>query len=1041
MRKLISLLVFVSLFQSLKAQEPWQNPEVLSINKEPAHAQVLPLETDDYSAVDSRYFKDLRGEWQFAFFKNPFQCPGDFFQTQFNDNEWQTIQVPSNWELQGSGEPTYAGQQYDWQPQNEVPEIPTSYNPTGCYRKTFDLPRKWDDKEVYLFFGGVSSAFSVWLNGQFVGYSQDSKLPAEFNLTPFLKDKDNLLAVKVVRWSNGSFLEAYDTWRLSGIERSVFMYAKPKVHIWDYQVHTDLASNYKTGKFSVDFTVRNHIPDNRKRYLINVTLYSPEGNAVYNEVKQIPQTKDSVWHVTFEKQLKKIWLWTAETPNLYNLDIQLRKGARYIETVRTHVGFREVKTENGRLLVNGIPILLRGVNRQEHHPQKGQAIDLQTMIEDLRMLKAANINAVRTEYYPNDKRWYDLCDIYGLYVISEANINMPASAASKTRLPAIQKAKLERLKRMYLRDRNHPSIIMWSMGRELENDSAIDTLYLWLKDHDKTRPVQAEQTLKSTRTDVYSPRFLTPDSLAQYAQKEQDLPLILSAYALSKGNSTGNLQAYWEVIKAQPQLQGGMLSNFLDLGLQEVAEDGTSYYAYEGDFADTINLQNKQSVRTGILFPNRTPQPAYYEVKKVYQPISFKTIDAGKGHFEVKNEHDFLSLKYFIFSWYLKHEGDVLEKGNFYLNTQPYASQRINLPITRELDKPGEYTVVFEARLRNGSGILPEGTKLAEEQILIKTGKLNAVYAKASQWEVLTNTDSLLSVTTAGSKYTWSKQNGFLKQVAWQNQELLTQGFNPNFWRAPTDNDLTSEMPTRCGVWKEVSDSLSLSEFAITNDSVGFRVETTYNLNELYAKLKICYTLLEKGRLHVDYNFQPAEIDSLKSGQSALPDIPRLGLRWAIKPRYNQAVWYGRGPDENYVDRRSSSLLDVHELSTNNMSVNYVRPQENGYRTDVRWLQLTTGLEGIFIASPQKLSFSAMPYAMEDFYPASGSKNKHTNALKRKNYVEVHLDYGQMGVGSTKINQGKPMPQYTLPYGTYHYEFIISPYLPDIDYNEFYQWK
>ncbi len=1041
MRKLTCIFLFVTLWGGLQAQEPWQNPKVLAINKEPAHAQVLPLESDDYSAVDSRYFKNLRGEWLFAFYNQPFQAPKDFFQPQFDDSQWQKMQVPANWELQGFGAPTYAGQQYDWQPHNEVAEIPTSYNPTGCYRKTFDLPRKWDDKEIYLFFGGVSSAFTVWLNGQFVGYSQDSKLPAEFNLTPHLKEKDNLLAVKVVRWSDGSLLEAHDAWRMSGITRSVFMYAKPKVHIWDYHVHTDLASDYKSGKFSVDFTVRNHIPKNRKRYLINVTLYSPEGKAVYNEVKEIPQTTDSIWHVSFEKQLKKLWLWTAETPNLYNLDIQLRKGARYIETVRTHVGFREVKTENGRLLVNGIPILLRGVNRQEHHPQKGQAIDLQTMIEDLRMLKAANINAVRTEYYPNDKRWYDLCDIYGLYVIAEANISMPEKAILDNQLPELKKAKLERIKRMYMRDRNHPSIIMWSMGHELESDTDIDTLYRWLKEHDKTRPVQAEQTLKSSKTDVYSPRFLSPDSLAQYAQKEQDLPLLLSAYALSKGNGTGNLQAYWDVIKNHPQLQGGMLANFLDLGLLKVAENGSSYFAYEGDFSDTLHQHNQQGVRTGILFPNRTPQPAYYEVKKVYQPISFTTLDAEKGQFEVKNEHDFLSLKYFLFSWYLKRNGDVLEKGNFYLNTQPYGSQRINLPITRELDKPGEYTVVFEARLRNGSGILPAETKLAEEQITINTGTLIPTYNKAEQWQVSTNNDTVLSVSAAGSKFTWNKHSGFLQQMAWQNQELLAKSMHPNFWRAPTDNDLASNMPTRCAVWKEVSDSLSLSEFAITNDSVGFRVETTYNLNELYAKLKICYTLLEKGRLHVDYNFQPAEIDSLKSEQSALPHIPRLGLRWAIKPRYNQAVWYGRGPDENYVDRRSSSLIDVHELSTNNMSVNYVRPQENGYRTNVRWLQLTTGLEGLYIASPQKLSFSAMPYAMEDFYPALGTKNKHTHALKRKNYVEVHLDYGQMGVGSTKINQGKPMPQYTLPYGTYHYEFIISPYLPDIDYNEFYQWK
>lgn len=1038
MRTLISILLFFHFFQGL-AQESWQDPTVLSIQKEPAHAQVLPLETDDYSAVDSRYFKDLRGEWQFSFYSNPFECPDNFHAPEYNTDDWGTIEVPANWELKDYGTPIYAGHNIAWQTSGESISPPTHYNPTGLYRKQFDLPRKWDDKEVYLFFGGVSSAFSIWLNGHFIGYSQDSKLPAEFNITPYLQDKNNVLAIKVVRWSDASLLEAQNTWHLSGIERSVFMYAKPKVHIWDYHVETDLDKNFKSGTFAIDFTVRNHLPKTRKRYLIALTLYSPEGNAVYNEVKEIPQTADSVWHVSFKKQLKKIWLWTAETPNLYNLDIQLRRGARYIETVRTHVGFREIKVQEGQLMVNGIPVLLKGVNRPEHHPQKGHAIDLQTMIDDMRMLKAANVNTVRSEYYPNDKRWYDLCDIYGLYVISEPNISEPPKTGLPDTTINLKEAKLERVKRMYLRDRNHPSIIIWSLGRETDHDPHVADLYRWLKGKDKSRPIQAENTHKTNKTDLFSPRFYSPDSLEAFAATPRNLPLIMSAYALSKGNSTGNLDAYWEIVKKHNQLQGGMLANWIDQGLTEVADDGSSYFAYEGDFGNTT--VNSHGLLTGILLPNRTPKPAFYEVKKMYQPISFKAIDAGKGHFEVKNEHDFLSLKYFMFYWYLKKEGSVLQKGNFYLNTQPYGTQRINLPITRELAEPGEYTVVFEGRLRNGSGLLPEGTKLAEEQLSLTQGNLEASYSLAKEWHLKEDSDTLLRVASGESTFSWNKQNGKLQELAWQGEQLLMKGITPNFWRAPTDNDIASDMPKRCAIWKDASDTLKLQAFTYNTDSASFSVKSTYFLEPVLAMLTLEYKLVTKGRLHISYTFQPLAADSLAAQQAAIPELPRIGLRWRIMPRYNQLKWYGRGPDENYSDRRSAALIDVHELSTNNTSVNYVRPQENGYRTQVRWLQLTTGLEGLYMASPQPLSFSAMPYAMEDFFPSTGKANKHSNEVKHKNYIEVHLDYGQMGVGSTVINKGKPMPPYLLPYGTYQYEFIMSPYVPDIKYDLFYQWE
>lgn len=1037
------LLLSILLVQSLFAQEPWQDPNIIAINKEPAHTQVLPLELENYTAADSRFFKDLRETWQFSLYENPFKVPEDFYKPDFDDSNWQKIEVPANWEINGFGTPIYVNQPYEWTTNPQPPKVPEDYNPTGCYRKTFDLPKKWDDKEIYIHFGAVKSAFYLYLNGQFVGYSQGSKLPAEFNLTPYIKTGKNILAAKVIRWSDGSYLECQDFWRISGIERSVYMYAKPKVHIWDYEITTTIDKTYKNGNFQIDFTLRNHIKGAvKKRYLINLTLYSPDGNAVYNEQKEIPQTKDSVWQVSFNKDLKNIWLWTAETPNLYNLDIKLRRGSRYIETVRSHVGFREVKIHKGQLLVNGIPILIKGVNRHEHDPDKGHAIDLKSMINDIRLMKAANINTVRTSHYPNDKRWYDLCDIYGLYVIDEANIESHGMGYHPDKTlgnnPLYKKAHLDRIERMVERDKNHPSIIIWSMGNEAGDGQNFSAAYQWLKQRDTIRPVHYERALRGPNTDIYCPMYPGIEHLKKYAAEPRERPLIMCEYAHSMGNSTGNLQDYWDVIKAYPQLQGGCIWDWVDQGLTKTNEQGQKYFAYGGDFGDENTPSDGNFCINGIVQPDRLPQPAYYEVKKVYQPIAFKAIDIEKGKFEVINEHDFLSLKYFSFGWELKKQGGVVRQGNFYLTTLPYHKQQLNLPIIEELKEPGEYSIIFEARLRNGSGLLPEQSLLAEEQILFTIGKQVPLTKQADKVEIIEQSDSLLTLTSSGSTYSWDVQTGYLQQINWDGQNLLKAPVVPNFWRAPNDNDLGNGMPQRCEIWKKAVEHMQLDSFTI--DSVHKQVQALYKLPTVHARLSLSYSLLDKGRLKLNYHFCPDTAASDDSLHATLPEIPRVGLRWRMAPQYHKLRWYGRGPHENYVDRKTSAFVDVHEVNANNTYFPYVRPQENGYRTDVNWLQLTNGLEGLFLASSQALSFSAMPYAMEAFLPDSEGKNRHTIDIKTRNFIEIHLDYGQMGVGGDNSWGARPHEQYQLKYGDYHYSFIFSPYRPDSKYSDLYKW-
>lgn len=1031
------LFLLSALCSSQSVVHDWENPLVVGINKVRPHCTLLPYADVESALIDdchlSPWYISLNGNWKFNWVEKPEDRPVDFYKPDFDDSQWTTFPVPANWEFNGYGIPVYVNIPYEWTNDPQPPFVPHDYNPVGSYRTHFTLPDSWDGRQVILHFGAVKSAFYVWVNGVKVGYSQDSKLPAEFNITSYIHEGSNLIAVEVYRWSDGSYLECQDFWRISGIERDVFLYAVPHVHIRDYFVHAGLTEDYQDGVLEVDVEVEKLNVISSDLLVLGGKLFKygkEEVVAEFKEEVKVEKDRDA-YFIRFGKSLPGIERWTAETPNLYKLVLALGDKDGDFEYLSCNVGFRTTEIKNGQLLVNGVPILIKGVNRHEHDPVTAHVVSYESMLKDIELMKQHNINTVRTSHYPNDPVWYDLCDQYGLYVIDEANIEshgmgyMPDRTLANN--PLFMKAHLERVRGMVERDKNHPSVIIWSMGNEAGDGVNVDTCYRWIKSRDLSRPVHYERAEYGMNTDIYCPMYENIWYLSMYATHRMPRPLILCEYAHSMGNSTGNLQDYWNVIETYPQLQGGSIWDWVDQGILVKDAAGRPYFAYGGDFGPPETPSDGNFCCNGLVSADRTPHPALFEVKKVYQYIQIKPVDIKNGKIRVINMHDFIDLGYvdIEYEWMgggKREAGGRIESPD----VLPHGEREYVVPLPELMQEPGiEYFLNFRVKTREDLPFRPAGFEVAAEQLALPADiKLQPVKMDENRRITLDTTGSMPVVRGNEFRIVFDAGQGTISSWLFLETEMIRKGPVPNFWRAPTDNDFGNGMEKRCAIWKKASNERVVEQFAIRQEGeqlviadVGFVFPGTD------LKHQVQYRVYASGEIEVTNKFDP--------GLQPLPEMPRFGMKMKVSKALGNLRYYGRGPHENYCDRNTSAFVGMYESTPEEQYFSYIRPQENGYKTDTRWLTLTD-LQGIGlkVSGMPLFSFSTLPYDLEDLDQGIKENYRHTCDLVPEDHYEVMIDYKQMGVGGDDSWGARPHLPYRIPAQAYGYSFRMTPMRP-----------
>ena len=1032
-----------------KVPRDWENPAIFDIGKERPHASFISFSSESGAlagrAETSENYHSLNGKWSFHYSPRPSSRPYYFFKDDFDTRKWDVIEVPSNWEVLGYGIPVYVNVQYPFEP--DPPHIPHDDNPVGSYKREFRLPVLWDHKEVFVHLGAVSSACYVWINEELVGYSQESKTPAEFNITRHLRKGKNTISVEVYRHSDGSYLEDQDFWRLSGITRDVYLFATNPVHIRDFFVRADLSENYKNGILGIDVDVRCF---RTKDSLYQVEAKLMDGrNILYAEVRELTiEEPISVLH--FEKELPAIRTWSAEQPNLYSLVLNLKdRGGKNIESISQHIGFRKVEIKERQLLVNGVAVYLKGVNLHEHHDTKGHVIDEATMRKDLLLMKSNNINAVRTSHYPQPELWYQLCDQYGLYLIDEANIESHGIGYHKDITLADQPewaaAHLDRTIRMVERDKNHPSVIIWSLGNEAGDGHNMLANYRWIKRRDPSRPVQYERAEKSTNTterhtDIWCPMYATIQSMERYAlDPENDRPLIQCEYAHAMGNSVGNLQDYWDVIEKYPILQGGFIWDWVDQGLVKTDENGKTFWTYGGDFGPPGTPTDGNFCINGLVFPDRTPHPALEEVRKVYQYVKFHASNIKKGEISVRNGYAFTNLEGFTLTWKVEEEGKIIGQGSLPMPAvAPGNEVLMTIPFKAPDPKPKyEYWLTLELVRESAWTIVPAGHIYAREQFNLpfRSDELAKVPKVKSNLNVET-TDDTYTIVSDQFTIGFSRSTGLMTGWKFKRLDLIKDGLHLDFWRAPIDNDFGNDLPNRCKIWQDAGSLAKISQSDMTQVGpdivvVNFVYHLVDEEPDPYGMVTLRYKILSSGDVVVDYLFKPLQED--------LPEIPRIGMYALLPNDFIQVTWFGRGPFENYWDRKTAAFVGQYQRPVANFYEPYIRPQENGYRTDVRWFCLTnSGGQGLLISGDPVICFTAQNYLKEDFispqrnfgswtdHPAQ--YNRHTVDVMKRDLVWLNIDLAQMGVGGDNSWGARTHPAYTLIAKPYQYRFRMRPF-------------
>jgi beta-galactosidase/beta-glucuronidase len=1045
-----------------RMKHDWENPAVVGRNKEPGHVPLAPFDTTEAalegaSAVALReaspYVHSLNGNWRFCLAPNPAATPEGFQRPDYEDAAWATIAVPGNWELQGYSHPIYVNVQYPFPP-DELPCVPEDDNPTGCYRTTFTVPAGWEGRRVHVLFEGVESAFHLWVNGTDVGYSQGSRLPAEFDLTPYLRPGSNVLAARVLRWSDGSYLEDQDHWRLSGIYRDVYLLALPSAHIRDYRVTTDLDDAYRSADSAATVrlrvAVRNRGSAPLAGWRLVATLVDAEGQPVSGPVAApVTVAAGGEVNVALGAAVPAPRKWSSEDPYLYRLALALEDASgRTVHAEACRVGFRRVELRDAQLLVNGVAIHIGGVNRHEHDPKRGKAVTLESMRTDILLMKRHNINSVRTSHYPNDPRWYDLCDEYGLYLYDEANIESHGVWGRLSNDPAWKDAFMERGIRMVERDKNHPSVIVWSLGNESGFGPNHVALADWIHTHDPTRLVHYHPAGDDPCIDIIGPMYPPVERVIAMAQVEGETrPVIMCEYAHSMGNSTGNLREYWDAVDAYPRLQGGFIWDWVDQGLLRTdgvhshhTPEGEPWYAYGGDFGDVPNDGN--FCINGLVAPDRTPHPGLKEYKKVLEPVRVEGMDLEHGVLRVTNRYHFIDLSHLDIAWSLWVDGEVVQQGSLpRLSTPPGESETIAVPLSRPALPPaGEcwLRVGFrlgaderrpfadERRLFAATPWAEAGHVVAWSQFRLPFPAPKPQLVPLAGMPTLRVEEDAGAVTVSGQGFeiVFGRAEGTIRSWRYRGADVLVEGPRLSIWRAPTDNDARR----MAGIWRQFGlDRLRHLVREVTLMERGDRAvvievrafvsapDTTRGFGTRYR-----YTVYGSGDLVLETQVRPDHY---------MPTLPRVGLTMTLPAGFEGFSWYGRGPHESYADRKESAAVGLFGGTVDAQYHPYITPQETGNRTDVRWAALAREVGLALLAAalpasdPALLNVSALHYTAANLTAA-----RHACELSRRPETILNIDLMQSGLGGESCGPAT-LPQYLVPATEHTFRVRLRPFI------------
>ena len=1009
-RLLLSIACLVALPMLAADKTPvWKDPSVNQVNREPRRAHFFAFENSDKARGDksaSARYLSMEGTWKFCFVKDHQNAPKDFYALKYDDSKWVDFPVPGLFEINGYGDKTYKNMGYAWCTtfENNPPYIGETNNYTGSYRRTFDLPADWKGQEVFFHVGSATSNLFLWVNGRYVGYSEDAKVAAEFNITKYLKPGRNLIAMQVMRWCDGSYLEDQDFWRFTGIAREVYLYATPKVHIQDITIGQDYADG--KGLLDVDVKVAGGKAD------VEATLYDADGNKVTEGLKAT---------------VENVKPWTAETPYLYMLELQLKQGNKVLEVVRKQVGFRHIEIHGGQLLVNGQPILIKGADRHELDPDGGYVVSVERMIQDIRIMKQLNINAVRTCHYPDDPRWYDLCDEYGIYLTAESNLESHGMGYKEKTLAkneAFAKMHIERQEGNVITYKNHPSIIVWSLGNEAGYGPNFERAYDWVKAYDKTRPCQFEQARQNGKTDIFCPMYLGYEDCVKYAQGDNPRPLIQCEYAHAMGNSMGGFKEYWDIIRKYPKYQGGYIWDFVDQGLRDKsAITGKEIFTYGGDYgrypASDYNFNCN-----GIIAPDRRLNPHAYEVGYYYQNVWITEKNLKEGQFEVYNENFFKSLDDLELVWTIRrHSGTIDVSGIAPQQRKLITDAELKATVARVLEHhpDAEILVNFEFRSREAQPLIDKGQVLARQQFCIQPYQFPVLSDDVKTPGITKEeTVSYLKLTAAGTTLTIGKWSGLIDYLDVDGKPMLLDRHSilPEFWRAPTDNDYGARFQERFAVWK--SPEMKLKELDVEDNGA----EATFELPAVKATLKLTYTLTAEGEVIIR---QQLDADD----EAKVAPMFRYGMQLQMPQAYNSVKYYGRGPVENYCDRHDSEFLGVYEAKVADEYFPYVRPQESGNHTDVRWFRvLDAEGRGLEFYAGAPIEVSALNYLTEDLDDGPVKDKvigRHSGDLVERPLTQVHVQQRQMGLGCVNSWGAWPREEYMLPYRDYDFTYVIKP--------------
>lgn len=1031
----------------------WHDLQVNEINRLPLHTMHFAYDPNDFPGTGAEYldkkksmnYLSLEGTWKFNWVANADQRPTDFYKTDLDDSKWNNIQMPGNWEMLGYGQPEYVNVGFGWRGHfdQQPPAVPTKDNHVGSYRREINIPSNWDGKRVIAHFGSVTSNIYLYVNGKFAGYAEDSKVAAEFDITPFLKKGKNLIAFQTFRWCDGSWCEDQDFWRLSGPARENYLYARSKDHrLLDVRVETDLKNNYKDGYLNITAKVQGNT-------LAYFGLYDPDGKEVI--VTGTDNVRNGV--AKYQLRVKNVRKWSAETPNLYTLVVSpIQNGGMYLpyEIVQVKVGFRKVEIKNKQFLVNGQPVLLKGANRHEIDPDEGYNLSEQRMIQDIMMMKRMNINAVRTCHYPDDPRWYDLCDKYGLYVVAEANqeshgFQYGDDAAAKK--PEFAKQIMERNQHNVSMFYNHPSIVTWSLGNETVMGDNFLQAYKWIKSQDKTRPVQYEQARRGEGTDIFCPMYYPVAASEKYAKDPNSpMPLIQCEYNHTMGNSGGNLSDYWNLIRKYPILQGGFDWDFVDQALHRNIVKPMSIlpykmnneelrkieYCYGGDYNKYDPSDNNFNCN-GIIGPDRQMNPHAYEVAYQYQNIWAKMVNAETGEVSVHNENFFRDLSNYALAWSLEEDGVETQNGTIAdLDVPAQQTKNFTIPYDKSKIKGKEVFLNIDFRLKEAEPLLTAGQVMAYAQLPVVTkqacsGDCSKMLAQGhgkKKMKLAAKKNNVVAVTTPNLTFKIDRSTGLISEYAYNGKSLLGEGgtLKPNFWRAPTDNDMGAGLQKKFQAWKNPQMNLKNIDVKKDKKTNSVTILTSFDMPEVQGQMDITYVVFANtGAVKVTEDFKATE-------GAKVSDMFRFGMLMQMPYTMEKSNYYGRGPIENYSDRKDCMRIGVYTDDADNQYFPYIRPQESGTKSDIRWWKQTdaTGL-GLQVKSCTPFYASAIHFDTEELDDGDDKEQRHSFDLKKSKFTNLFLDSAHMGVGGENSWGAWPLEKYRVHYGNKTFTFTLIP--------------